>query len=230
MEGVWHTDHFRLTDSPVSQLGLVVGPSIGGALTQYTTWRWCESPSQFCTFEAGCNLILTLGFYINLPIGGLVAVTLCFVTIPRQTAKPRALSVFRALHGKLDLIGFAIFAPAAIQLLLALEYGGNQYAWNSSTVIGLFCGAFATALLWIIWDYHKGDNALIPLPMLRKRIVWSSCLVYGFLMSQMFTTSYYLPIYFQGVKGVTPTLSGVYLLPMILAQLFSAIGSGILGK
>ena len=49
-------------------------------------------------------------------------------------------------------------------------------------------------------------------------------------MSQMFATSYYLPIYFQGVKGVTPTLSGVYLLPMILAQLFSAIGSGILGK
>lgn len=81
-----------------------------------------------------------------------------------------------------------------------------------------------------MWDYRKGDDALIPLPMLRKRIVWSSCLVYGFLMSQMFTTSYYLPIYFQGVKGVTPTLSGVYLLPMILAQLFSAIGSGIAGE
>ena len=49
-------------------------------------------------------------------------------------------------------------------------------------------------------------------------------------MSQMFTTSYYLPIFFQGVKGVTPTLSGVYLLPMILAQLFSAVGSGALGN
>jgi len=155
---------------------------------------------------------------------------LCFVTVPRQTAKPKALSVFRALHKKLDFIGFAIFAPAAIQMLLALEYGGNQYAWNSPTVIGLFCGAVATALVWIVWDYHKGDEALIPLSMLRKRVVWSSSLVYGFLMSQMFTTSYYLPIYFQGVKGVTPTLSGVYLLPMILAQLFSAIGSGTLGK
>ena len=171
-----------------------------------------------------------LGFYINLPVGGLVAVTLFLVTIPRQTAKPQALTVLRALHKKLDFIGFAIFAPAAIQLLLALEYGGNQYAWNSSVVIGLFCGAGATALIWIVWDYKKGDNALIPLPMLRKRIVWSSSLVYGFLMSQMFTTSYYLPIFFQGVKGVTPTLSGVYLLPMILAQLFSAVGSGALGK
>ncbi len=71
---------------------------------------------------------------------------------------------------------------------------------------------------------------MIPFSMIRKRPVWSSCLVYGFLMSQLFTTSYYLPIYFQGVKGVSPTLSGIYLLPSILSQLFLAIGSGILGK
>ncbi len=71
---------------------------------------------------------------------------------------------------------------------------------------------------------------MIPFSMIRKRPVWSSCLVYGFLMSQLFTTSYYLPIYFQGVKGVSPTLSGVYLLPSILSRLFLAIGSGILGK
>ncbi|KAL9639043.1 MAG: hypothetical protein Q9164_001178 [Protoblastenia rupestris] len=192
----------------VSQLGLVIGPMIGGALTEYSTWRWC--------------------FYINLPIGGLIAGALFFVTIPEQIPKPRALSVVKNLHKKLDLIGFAIFAPAAIQLLLALQYGGNQYAWNSSTVIGLFCGAVATTVLWTAWDYYKGDEAMIPLSMLRKRVVWSSCLVYGFLMSQMFTTSYYLPIYFQGVKGVSPTLSGVYLLPMILAQLFCAVGSGTL--
>ena len=70
---------------------------------------------------------------------------------------------------------------------------------------------------------------MIPLSMLSQRIVWSSCLVFGFLMSQMFATSYYLPIYFQGVKGVSPTLSGVYLLPMILAQLSLAVGAGILG-
>ena len=171
-----------------------------------------------------------IGFYINLPIGGLVAGALILVTIPTQTPKPKALSVLKTIHKKLDLVGFAIFAPAAIMLLLAVQYGGNQYTWNSSTVIGLFCGAGATAIVWIVWDYYKGDEAMVPLNMLRMRVVWSSCLVYGFLMSQMFTTSYYLPIYFQGVKGATPTLSGVYLLPMILAQLFSAVASGALGK
>ena len=144
--------------------------------------------------------------------------------------KLKAISVVRTLPTKLDLIGFAIFAPAAIQLLLALQYGGNQFAWNSSTVIGLFCGAGATSLVFLAWDYYKGDAAMIPLSMIRKRTVWSSCLVYGFLMSQLFCTSYYLPIYFQGVKGVSPTLSGAYLLPSILSQLFLAVGSGTLGK
>ena len=171
-----------------------------------------------------------LGFYINLPIGSIVAAMLFFVSIPSQTSKPKALSVARTLPTKLDLIGFAIFAPAAIQLLLAVEYGGNQFAWNSSTVIGLFCGAGVTFIVFLVWDYYKGENAMIPFSMLRKRTVWTSCLVYGFLMSQMFTASYYLPIYFQGVKGASPTLSGVYLLPLILSQVACAIGSGTLGE
>lgn len=155
---------------------------------------------------------------------------LFFVKVPEQMPKPKASSVVRTLPTELDLIGFAIFAPAAIQLLLALQYGGNQFAWDSATVIGLFCGAGATFIVFLAWDYYKGDAAMIPMSMIRKRTVWSSCLVYGFLMSQLFTTSYYLPIYFQGVKGVSPTLSGVYLLPSILSQLFFAIGSGMLGK
>lgn len=155
---------------------------------------------------------------------------LFFVTIPEQTNKGKASSDFKAFNKSLDLIGFVVFAPAAIQLLLALQYGGIQYASNSSTVIGLFCGAAATAVVWITWNFHKDDDAMFPIPMLRKYIVWSSCFVFGFLMSQLFTTSYYLPIYFQGVKGVSPTLSGVYLLPMIVAQIFTAIGSGSLSK
>lgn len=140
------------------------------------------------------------------------------------------MSVVRTLPSKLDLIGFALFAPAAIQLLLALQYGGTHFAWNSAQVIGLFCGAAGTFIVFLSWQYYKGDAAMIPFSMVQKRTVWTSCLTYGFLMSQLYCASYYLPVYFQGVKGATPTLSGVYLLPSILGQLFAAIGSGILGK
>ncbi|KAI1642322.1 putative MFS multidrug transporter [Daldinia loculata] len=190
----------------VSNLGLVMGPLVGGALTQYTTWRWC--------------------FYINLPVGGLVAIMLVFVDIPEQMPKPKALTVVRTLHSKLDLIGFALFAPAAIELLLALQYGGFQFAWNSSQIIGLFCGAGVTFIGFLAWEYYKGDEAMIPFSMIRKQTVWTSSLSYGLLMSQLFCLSYYLPVYFQGVKGATPLLSGVYLLPSILGQLFTSVLSG----
>ena len=194
-----------------SQLGLVCGPLIGGTLTQYATWRWC--------------------FYINLPCGAVVAAVLYFVHIPAQMVKPKAVEVVKELHEKLDLIGFVLFAPAAVMLLLALQYGGNQYAWNSSVVIGLFCGATAIFLVFCAWDIHKKDDAMIPVSMIRKRIVWSSCIVYGFFLSQLYTGTYYLPIYFQAVKGVSPTLSGVYMLPSILSQLVIVIGVGrLIGK
>ncbi|MCJ1299983.1 hypothetical protein MMC08_002777 [Hypocenomyce scalaris] len=168
------------------------------------------------------------GFWINLPIGGLVAVMLIFIRIPEQIPKPPPLSVLRSLPSKLDLIGFAIFSPAAIQLLLALQYGGVTFAWNSAQIIGLFCGAGATFVLFLGWDYYNGDGALIPLSMARKTIVWASCLVYGLLMGQLFCASYYLPVYFQGIKGASPTLSGVYLLPSVLSHIFAAVSSGVL--
>lgn len=190
----------------IAQLGLVLGPLIGGALTQYTTWRWC--------------------FYINLPIGGVTAALLLFITVPDRTVKDHDMSWVSIVREKLDLLGFAIFAPAAIQFFLALEWGGTSYPWDSATVIGLFCGAAGTMCLFLGWEYRKGDAAMIPFSMMRNRVVWSSCLVQCFFYGGMLTMSYYLPIYFQAVKGVSPTLSGVYLLPSILSQMALATLSG----
>lgn len=154
---------------------------------------------------------------------------LATIHIPEKIPKPKFLVAIRSLPSKLDLIGFALFAPSAIQLLLALQYGGNQFSWHSSQAIGLFCGAGATFLVFLAWGYHKGDTAMIPFSMIRKRVVWSSCLAYGLLMGQIFCASYYLPIYFQGVKGASPLMSGVYILPSVVAHLLVAFVSGKIG-
>jgi hypothetical protein len=157
-------------------------------------------------------------------------VLLVFVEIPDQAKKPPITAAMHTILHKLDLIGFVLFAPAAIQLLLALEYGGNEYAWGSATVIGLFCGAGGTFALFLYWEYRQGDRAMIPLSMVAKRTVWSSCLVMLGLFGMVLCASYYLPVYFQAIKNESPMMSGVYILPSILSQLALAVTSGALSK
>lgn len=138
-------------------------------------------------------------------------------------------AILAQLPHYLDLIGFALFAPAVIELLIALEFGGNQYAWDSSQVIGLFCGSGVTFLVWLGWNWYKGDDALLPVSVIRRRTIWVSALNYGLLMSTLFGAAYYLPIYFQAVKGVSAILSGVYFLPTIGPQLLMAVVAGVMG-
>jgi hypothetical protein len=171
-----------------------------------------------------------LGFYINLPLGAFTVLVLLLLRIPEQTPKQSALLILPKLYHYLDLVGFLLFAPAVLQLLLALQYGGNQYSWNSSCVIGLFCGSAATFVVWLFWNQYKGDNALLPPSMIKRREVWSSGLYQAFMIAAVYGSTFYLPIYFQAINNATAMLSGVYLLPTILPQLFAAGLSGVLRK
>jgi MFS family permease len=170
-----------------------------------------------------------IGFYINLPCGSAVALLLFFVTIPDR-GKNKARQTFFEVLGKLDLIGFSIFAPAIIQLILALQWGGIKFPWSSATIIGLFCGAFGTILVFIAWEYRKGNEAMIPYSIFGRRAVWGSCMNMGFLMGCMLTATYYLPIYFQAVQNTSPTMSGVHMLPSIISTIIFGMTSGALGK
>ena len=193
-----------------AQLGIAIGPLLGGAFTTYATWRWC--------------------FYINLPVGGLLAVGFLLVHVPDQSAKPSPSAVLRRLHREIDLFGFALIAAATTQLLFALSWGGNQYAWDSAIIIGLFCGAAAIAVLWLVWDWYRGDEALIPVSIIRVRGVWAGALTHCFFMTNVFCASFFLPMYFQAVRGANPMMSGVYVLASILSQLIVIPPTGKFGE
>ncbi|KAJ4264970.1 hypothetical protein NW762_005213 [Fusarium torreyae] len=188
-----------------AQLGLVSGPLIGGAFTEYS-------------------------FYINLPIGAVCAALILAVHIPDHRRVRRDQSAIKILTTKLDLTGFVIFCPTIIMLLLALQWGGNEYDWDSATVIGLFCGGGVLLLVFLAWEYRVGEGAMIPLPIVRKREVWTACLTQLFLFATVIMASFYLPIYFQSIKDATPFDSGVDLLPSILSLILAAVASGGLAQ
>ncbi|KAI0002657.1 efflux pump [Xylariaceae sp. FL0662B] len=187
----------------LAYFGNVAGPLIGGALTEHATWRWC--------------------FWMNLPIGAVACACLFVTSVPEHL--PKRVSCLHLLS-LLDLPGFVLLASAVSMILLALQYGGSRYPWSSATVIGLLCGGFVTITIFALWERFRNEKAMIPPLLLSERVVWSSSLVAAFMTSALMVHSYYLPIYFQAVRDVQPTLSGVYLLPSILAQLVS---SGLAG-
>ncbi|KAK6063594.1 major facilitator superfamily transporter [Seiridium cupressi] len=193
----------------LGQLGMIGGPLIGGFLTQYAGWRWC--------------------FYINLPIGGVSTMIISSLTIPdgfvRSTAKNGTkLSVFLGL----DPVGFVLFTAFTVILFMALQWGGSAYEWSNPVIIGLLCASAVLVGLLFMWENFVGENAMFPYSMLRKRVVWASCLTMFLLQGCALVYLYYLPIYFQAVKGKSPLTSGLYNSPGIASQMLLAAVSGIL--
>lgn len=190
-----------------SSIGLVLGPILGGVFTQQISWRFC--------------------FYFNLPFGAITLVLLALLRIPNAAKDIDSKPTLKESLSRLDLIGFTIFAPAIVMLLFGLDWGGTKYEWRSATVIGLFCGAAGTLAIFFVWEKFKGSNAMIPLAMLRKPVIIFSTLTMVMSQGSLLVITYYLPVWFQAVKGASPTMGGVYFLPSVGSQI---IGSVITGK
>lgn len=169
---------------------------------------------------------MRVGFYINLPIGAVLAVLLFLFQIPEPTTKPPPRQVLGTALKSLDLPGFFLISPAAVMFLLALQYGGTVHPWDSSVVIGLLVGAAVTFILFLVWEWHQGDGAMVPFAMIKKRIVWSAAANLFFLLGAILVVEYYLAIYFQTVLDNTPVLSGVHLLPATLGLVLFTMVSG----
>ncbi|KAI8306424.1 Efflux pump mokI [Colletotrichum sp. SAR11_59] len=177
------------------------------------------------------NGIVFAGFYINLPIGVVSSLFLFFTHVPEETLKPPfSLALLRRIIPELDLTGFALFAPTTVMFLIALHWGSTEHGWSSPVVIGLFAASGATLLMFSLWEWHVGEKSLIPFHLIKRRRVWASAMQSTTLFSLNYVGVNYVPIYFQAVKGVGPSLSGVYMLPSILTQLLSLVISGALAS
>lgn len=166
-----------------------------------------------------------LGRRINLPLSA-VTLTVVYMFLSATTPLPGKGITERILS--LDLVGCGIFTPTVFMFLLAMNRGGKEDPWNSATIIGLFVGAGVMAALFVAWEARKGNAAMIPGNIVRRRTILCTILFAACHMGALVIASYYLPYWFQGVKDTDPIDSGVRILPTVLAQLISTgIGSGL---
>ncbi|KAK1589752.1 major facilitator superfamily transporter [Colletotrichum navitas] len=185
----------------------VAGPLLGGVFTEKATWRWC--------------------FYVNLPVGGsVVFFIICLLTI-NQENNVLGESIFRRIM-QLDLIGTAIFIPAIICLLLALQWGGSVYTWSSSTVIGLLIGFALMTAVFVAIQLWQGDRGTLPPKLFKDRNVLCAFLFGALFSAGFFPLIYYLSIYFQVIQGASAVQAGIKILPYLLASVVGNIGGGAL--
>src|SRR5215469_18857784 len=161
------------------------------------------------------NLSWRWVFYINIPIGALALAVIAIVLPAAST---------RQQH-KIDYLGAATLAGFATAVVLATSWGGTTYAWNSPVIIGLFVASAALLVAWYFSARHAAEPVL-PLRLFRNSVFSVSAAIGLAAGFAMFGALSYLPLFLQVVHGVSPTISGVYLLPMVLGMLITSIGSG----
>jgi EmrB/QacA subfamily drug resistance transporter len=154
-------------------------------------------------------------FYINVPIG-----VIALVVVASQV--PGGLS---RVHHVIDYLGTAMLALAATSFILLTSLGGTTYAWASAPIYILgICGVLLVGVFVLVERHAK--EPVLPLYLFKQRAFSVTSLV-GFIIGfAMFGAITYLPAFFQVVKGISPTLSGVQILPLMAGLLIVSIGSG----
>ncbi|MFB8267842.1 MULTISPECIES: MDR family MFS transporter [unclassified Streptomyces] len=154
-------------------------------------------------------------FYVNLPIGVVaLAVIATTLHIPVRSAKHT-----------IDYLGTFLIASVATCLVLVASLGGTTWDWDSAQIIGLVVLGVVLAVVFVQVE-RRAAEPVLPLKLFRIRTFTLSAVISFVVGFAMFGAMTYLPTFLQVVQGVSPTMSGVHMLPMVIGLLLSSTASG----
>lgn len=177
-------------------LASVVGPTVGGWIVDNSSWRWV--------------------FYINLPVGVLAATAIYFGLQGERRLKTAVV---------IDYAGAASLTLGVVSLLLGLNLGGKDYPWFSWQIIGLLSLFFIALFIFLTVEKNAVDP-ILNLDLFKNR-VFAVTNSLGFLVGMgMFGSLMFLPLFLQGVMGLSATRSGNTMIAMMLSLVISSVIGG----
>jgi EmrB/QacA subfamily drug resistance transporter len=179
-------------------LASVIGPTVGGFLTDNLSWHWV--------------------FFVNVPIG-IIAIAVLLVTFPSESSR-------RVTLHNIDWLGAGALTAGLVPLLIALSFGGSEgWAWGSPLVLGMLAAA-ALFLVLFVFIESRAKEPIIPLDLFKNGTFSLSTFIVFVTGVGMFGAILYIPLFIQAIQGGSATESGNSVMPMTFAMIVSSVITG----
>ncbi|PYE55700.1 MDR family MFS transporter [Deinococcus yavapaiensis] len=175
----------------------VLGPLLGGFLTDHLSWHWV--------------------FFVNVPVA-----VLAFWFIARFFPAKRERG-----EARIDVLGALLLTAAVVPLLLALTWGGTTDPWTSPKILGLLAFAAACTAAFVTWQ-ARTPSPILALNLFRNPTFTFANIAGFFSTAGLYAAILYLPLFMQGVRGVSASNSGIVLAPLMLGMIVTSTVAGFI--
>ncbi|KAJ3113148.1 hypothetical protein HDU96_003743 [Phlyctochytrium bullatum] len=186
-----------------SGIAAMVGPVVGGALSDKVSWRWC--------------------FLVNIPIGAVAFIILAFcVTFPRPTTSGPLLAKLR----RVDWLGMLLLTGTIVAFVTPLQLGGSVWEWDEPRTIGTFAASAVLLGVFIAVELKVASDPFVQPRLFGSGGVVAMFAVAGCLGFTFFSVPYYISLFFQMCYGSTAIEAGLYSIPLVIGSTLASLIGG----